>query len=202
MANRSRSLSHVCGPARDCGTVRVSRGQHRARVRRRYPAGIRRAKASHRVYARAPTSGSNNSVHALLAAGHRRPDRQIADRLRRLLRNPAGRRGFRQPDLGDSAWSHQLPYSRTAVAPRGVLRRAGAGPGWPRGPQHCREARDRPLLEARAEPRPVGTEVAATARTIPRARSLRQKAGVRISAAPSSPSLALSPRSERRTGAM
>ena len=44
----------------------------------------------------------------------------------------------------------------------------------------------------------AGTEVAATGRTIPRARALRRKAGVRISAAPSSSSLALSPSSERR----
>jgi hypothetical protein len=41
---------------------------------------------------------------------------------------------------------------------------------------------------------PAGTDIAAAARTIPRARSLRRKAGVRISTAPSSPSLALSPK--------
>ena len=47
----------------------------------------------------------------------------------------------------------------------------------------------------------AGTEVAATGRTIPSARALRRKAGVRISAAPSSTSLALSPTSKRaRTG--
>jgi hypothetical protein len=44
---------------------------------------------------------------------------------------------------------------------------------------------------------PAATEVAATGRTIPRARALRRKAGVRISAVPSSSSLALSPRSKR-----
>ena len=44
---------------------------------------------------------------------------------------------------------------------------------------------------------PAGTEVAATGRTIPRARALRRKAGVRISAVPSSSSLALSPSFER-----
>jgi hypothetical protein len=42
---------------------------------------------------------------------------------------------------------------------------------------------------------PASTEVATTGRTIPRARALRRKAGVRISAAPSGPSLALSPKS-------
>ena len=46
---------------------------------------------------------------------------------------------------------------------------------------------------------PAGTEVAATGRTIPRARALRRKAGVRISVAPSSSSLVLAPRSDRRT---
>jgi hypothetical protein len=40
----------------------------------------------------------------------------------------------------------------------------------------------------------AGTEVAAAGRTIPRARALRRKAGVRISAVPSSLALALSPR--------
>jgi hypothetical protein len=45
---------------------------------------------------------------------------------------------------------------------------------------------------------PRGTEIAATPRTIPRARALRRRAGVRISAAPSSSSLSPSPRSERR----
>jgi hypothetical protein len=49
-------------------------------------------------------------------------------------------------------------------------------------------------VEARAEPHPAGTEIAATARTIPRARALRRKAGVRISAAPSSSSLVLAPK--------
>ena len=44
---------------------------------------------------------------------------------------------------------------------------------------------------------PAGTEVAATGRTIPRARALPRKAGVRISAAPSSSSLVLAPRSKR-----
>ena len=44
---------------------------------------------------------------------------------------------------------------------------------------------------------PAGTEVAGTGRTIPRTRALRRKAGVRISAVPSSSSLALSPRSKR-----
>ena len=43
----------------------------------------------------------------------------------------------------------------------------------------------------------AGTEVAATGRTIPRARALRRKAGVRISAAPSSSSLVLAPRCNR-----
>jgi hypothetical protein len=51
--------------------------------------------------------------------------------------------------------------------------------------------------EARAEPQPAGTEIAATARTIPRGRALRRKAGVRISAARSSSSLVPSPTSKR-----
>jgi hypothetical protein len=55
-------------------------------------------------------------------------------------------------------------------------------------------------VEARAEPHPAGTEIAATARTIPRARALRRKAGVRISAAPSSSSLVVAPSSSRQTG--
>jgi hypothetical protein len=46
---------------------------------------------------------------------------------------------------------------------------------------------------------PRGTEIASTARTIPRARALRRKAGVRISAAPSSSSLSPSPRRSRQT---
>ena len=46
---------------------------------------------------------------------------------------------------------------------------------------------------------PGGTEVAATGRTIRRARALHRKAGVRISAAPSSSSLALAPSSGRQT---
>jgi hypothetical protein len=52
----------------------------------------------------------------------------------------------------------------------------------------------RPRVEACVGLHPAGTEIAATARTLPRARSLRRKAGVRISAAPSSSSLALSPK--------
>jgi hypothetical protein len=49
---------------------------------------------------------------------------------------------------------------------------------------------------------PAGTEVAAPGRTIPRARALRRKAGVRISAVPSSSSLALAPRSKRARPAL
>jgi hypothetical protein len=54
-------------------------------------------------------------------------------------------------------------------------------------------------VEARAEPHPAGTEIAATARTISLARALRRKAGVRISAVPSSSSLVLAPRRSSRT---
>ena len=63
-----------------------------------------------------------------------------------------------------------------------------------------READDpglRNRVKACAEPHPAGTEVVATARTIPRARALRRKASVRISIAASSSSLALSPTSRR-----
>ena len=53
-------------------------------------------------------------------------------------------------------------------------------------------------MEARAQPHPP-TEVAATGR---RALALRRKAGVRISAAPSSPSLVLAPKPEREARAL
>ena len=49
---------------------------------------------------------------------------------------------------------------------------------------------------------PAGTEVAATGRTIARARALRRKAGVRISAVPSSSSLVLAPKSSHTSRAI
>jgi hypothetical protein len=55
----------------------------------------------------------------------------------------------------------------------------------------------RRLVTACVGPHPAGTEIAARARTVTRARVLRRKAGVRISAAPSSSSLALSPKGTR-----
>ena len=56
------------------------------------------------------------------------------------------------------------------------------------------EARERFRVEACVGPHPAGAEIAARARTLTRARVLRRKAGVRISAAPLSRSLALSPK--------
>ena len=52
-------------------------------------------------------------------------------------------------------------------------------------------------VEARAETPPRRHRDQRHRRTIPPARALRRKAGVRISAAPSSPSLVLAPRSKR-----
>jgi hypothetical protein len=73
--------------------------------------------------------------------------------------------------------------------------------GLSRGPNLARTRAPAPTrpdacsrVEARADPQAAGDAIAATAaRNIPRARALRRKAGVRISATPSSSSLVLPP---------
>ena len=85
---------------------------------------------------------------------------------------------------------------RDAEAP---CRRRGPGGciGIAAGARHWESARLDACfrVEACVGPHPAGTEIAARARTVTRARVLRRKAGVRISAAPLSRSLALSPKS-------
>jgi hypothetical protein len=81
--------------------------------------------------------------------------------------------------MGRSAGKHRRPTDDRFVRWRRSSP-ACASPGIrapaPTRPDACSR------VEARAEPHPAGTEIAATARTIPRARALRRKAGVRISA--------------------
>ena len=105
-------------------------------------------------------------------------------------------------------------HGRLVVAPAGRLgatcrvaaRNASPAPVASRTRQaetrlQCRDTARSALLLSRGSTRttaPAGTEVAATGRSIPRARALRRKAGVRISAVPSSLARALSPRSRRQ----
>ena len=119
----------------------------------------------------------------------RQRQRRQFQRARLVTPDPRTRRGGAGPPQREPQTVLVSRIFGTVDGPRQLHQRIGSMP----------LGADRPIVVAIAwkhafGPHPAGAEIAARARTLTRARVLRRKAGVRISAAPLSRSLALSPK--------